>query len=102
MITGKFWSVHDDDTLRRIDAAAVRLLVKAGCRIEHEGLLDLLGAAGCRLDRGAMRCYFSEGLVREAIARYERPDLDEAKVGELRSIFLAAEREVLAENTTPV
>ena len=67
MITGQFWQLHDDDTLRRIDAAAVRLLVQAGCRIEHEGLLHLLEAAGCRIDWGAMRCYLTEELIREAI-----------------------------------
>lgn len=67
MITGDLWKLHDDATIRRIDDAAVRLLVKGGCRIEHEGLLDMLEGAGCRIERSGSRCYFTEKLVREAV-----------------------------------
>ena len=67
MITGELWDLLDDAALRRIDGAAVRLLTGAGCRIEHEGLLDMLEGAGCRIERSAMRCRFTEKLVREAV-----------------------------------
>jgi len=69
MITGEYWKMHDDATIQQIDQAAVRLLTKSGARIEHDGLLDLLEAAGCRIDRGGHRCYFTEKLIREAVAR---------------------------------
>ena len=68
MIHGEYWKMHDDATIRRLDAAAVRLLTKGGARIEHDGLLDMLAGAGCRVDRAARRCYFTEKLIREAIA----------------------------------
>jgi len=67
MITGEFWELLDDEALHRIDGAAVRLLTDSGCRIAHEGLLEMLEAAGCRIERSAMRCYFPEKLVRDAI-----------------------------------
>jgi len=68
MILGEYWKLHDDATIQKIDAAAVRLLTGSGARIEHEGLLDTLEGAGCRVDRSERRCYFSEKLIREAIA----------------------------------
>jgi trimethylamine--corrinoid protein Co-methyltransferase len=61
--------MHDDATIRKIYQAAVRLLTKGGARIEHGGLLDLLEGAGCRIDRGGRRCYFTEKLIRDAIVR---------------------------------
>ena len=67
MITGAYWQLHDDETLQRFDAAAVRLLTGTGCRIEHEGLLRLLEGAGCRVDFAARRCYFPETLLRTAL-----------------------------------
>ena len=67
MILGEYWKLHDDETIQRIDAAAVRLLAGSGARIEHEGLLEMLEAAGCRIDRPGRRCYFTERLVRDAI-----------------------------------
>ncbi len=73
MITGKFWNIHDDDTLRQIAVAAVRLLTETGCRIEHEELLNLLSSAGCRVDTGTMRCYFSEELIQEALTHLGGP-----------------------------
>jgi trimethylamine--corrinoid protein Co-methyltransferase len=69
MITGEYWKMHDDATIKKIDQAAVRLLTRSGARIEHDGLLDLLEGAGCRIERGAHRCYFTEKLIREAVAR---------------------------------
>ena len=39
---------------------------------------------------------------KDAIARYERPDIDQKKVQELRRIFLAAERKILGSNVTPI
>jgi trimethylamine--corrinoid protein Co-methyltransferase len=70
MIRGKLWELHDDETLRKIDAAAVRLLTESGVRIHHEGLLEMMEAAGCRVDPTAMRCYFPEGLIRQAIEHF--------------------------------
>ena len=68
MISGEIWKLHDDATIRKIDAAAVRLLTGSGARIEHDGLLNMLESAGCRIDRPAKRCYIPETLVRDAIA----------------------------------
>ena len=42
MITGDIWKLHDKTTLEQLDSAAVRLLGKSGCRIDHEGLLAML------------------------------------------------------------
>lgn len=67
MITGQIWNLLDDDEIRQIDKAAIKLLTKTGCRIEHDELLDLLESHGCRIDRQAMRCYFTEKLIRKAI-----------------------------------
>jgi trimethylamine---corrinoid protein Co-methyltransferase len=67
MILGEYWKLHDDATIRKIDTAAVRLLTRSGARIDHEGLLEMLEGAGCRTDRAARRCYFTERLVRDAI-----------------------------------
>jgi trimethylamine--corrinoid protein Co-methyltransferase len=65
---GEYWSLHEDEALSKIDDAAVRLLSHSGCRIYHEGLLSMLGAAGCRTEPTARLCFFPEKLVREAIA----------------------------------
>ena len=86
MITGQFWKLHDDAALHRIDSAAIRLLTHSGCRIEHEGLLDMLE----RIDQ----------YCKDAIRRYERPDIDGAVIAELRLIFLAAERRILGSIVT--
>jgi trimethylamine--corrinoid protein Co-methyltransferase len=64
---GTLWQLHDDDTLRQIDEAALHLLTTGGCRIEHEGLLHMLEGAGCHVDTLAMRCYFPERLVRDVL-----------------------------------
>ena len=68
MITGRFWQLQDDAALRAIEAAAVRLLGRGGVRVHHEGLLDRLEGAGCRVDRAEGRCYIHEPLLREALA----------------------------------
>lgn len=60
----RHWHLHDDDALRCLDEAAVRLLATSGCHVEHEGLLALLEAAGCRVEKAAMYCYIPERLVR--------------------------------------
>ena len=65
---GEFWRFHDDAALRRIEAAAMRLLTRSGCRIHHEGLLGQLAVAGCAVDFNALRCRFPEKLVRDAVA----------------------------------
>ena len=62
------WQLHDDAELQRIDAAAVHLLGNSGCRIEHEGLLQRLKAAGCRVDWPALRAYIPEKLIRDVVA----------------------------------
>jgi len=70
MKIGQTWQLHDDESLRKIDEAAVRLLARSGCRIEHEGMLKLLEGAGCRIDASAKRCYFPEKLVRDVVASF--------------------------------
>ncbi len=67
MKIGEIWKMHDDTALQQIDKAAVHLLTRGGCRIEHEGLLGMLEGSGCRVDASAMRCYFPERLIRDAI-----------------------------------
>ena len=67
MIRGEYWQLPDDAAMARLDEAAVRLLGRGGCRIDHDGLLDMLEAASCRIDRGAHRCWFPEKLLREAV-----------------------------------
>ncbi len=37
---------------------------------------------------------------RDAVRNYERPDIDAAKVAELKRIFLAAEKQILGANVT--
>ena len=69
MIIGEHWKLQDDDAIAAIDAAAVRLLTKSGVRIHHDGMLDILAGAGCRIDRGARRCFFTEMIIRDAIQR---------------------------------
>jgi len=68
MKVGEIWKLHDDAALRRIDEAAVRLLARGGCRVDHEGLLAKLEGAGWRVDESSMRCFFPEKFVRGAIA----------------------------------
>ncbi|MHC5035213.1 MAG: trimethylamine methyltransferase family protein [Planctomycetota bacterium] len=67
MITGEVWKLFDDDALRQLDRAAVRLLTESGCQIRHDELLGMLEGAGCSVDRPAMRCRFPERLIRDAI-----------------------------------
>ena len=76
VIRGELWQLQDDVSLRRIDEAAVRLLTRTGCRIEHDGLLDMLEAAGCRIDSTGMCCYFPEALLREATSHIGRRQAD--------------------------
>jgi trimethylamine--corrinoid protein Co-methyltransferase len=66
MILGELWKLHDDATIANLDAAAMSLLNKGGARVENETLLNLAETSGCRVDRSAMRCYFSERVVRGA------------------------------------
>ena len=80
MIRGKLWELHDDETLRQIDAAAVRLLSKSGVRIHHEGLLEAMAGAGCRVDRAAARCYFTEKLIRETIEHFRSKPSGEVEI----------------------
>ena len=68
MYTGQIWKLHDDAALKRIDGAARRLLIKTGCRIQHEGLLAKLEAAACRIDAAGQRCHFTEKLIDTALA----------------------------------
>jgi trimethylamine--corrinoid protein Co-methyltransferase len=69
MISGDYWRLLDDASVQKIDAVAVRLLTRGGARIQHDGLLDLLESAGCRIDRSARRCYFTEDLIRGTVQR---------------------------------
>jgi trimethylamine--corrinoid protein Co-methyltransferase len=80
MITGEYWKLHDDESLRKIEAASMHLLSKAGCRVNHEGMLDLLAAAGCRIDRGARRCWFPEKVVRDVAERLGRKTSEQVEI----------------------
>jgi len=68
MITGEYWKLHDDATLRKLDAAAVGLLETGGVRVHHEGLLKQLEGAGCRVAWNEGRAYIPERLIREALS----------------------------------
>lgn len=72
MIRGRLWEMVDERGMQQLDEAALRLLHKAGARIEHEHVLNLLEQAGCRVDRAALRCWFSEKLVRNALAHFKQ------------------------------
>ncbi len=80
MITGRFWQLLDDASLRAIEAAAVRLLEKGGVRIHHEGLLDRLEGAGCRVERTSDRCFIPEPLLREVLDRLGRTPDEEVRI----------------------
>lgn len=54
--------------------AVMRLLTKSGARVEHEAMLGRLEGAGCRVDRSAQRCYFTEKLIQDMLATFSRPD----------------------------
>jgi len=69
MISGEVWRMQSDESLHAIESAAMALLTRGGARIESDRLLDLASAAGCRVDRSAMRCWFTEKLVRDAVAK---------------------------------
>ena len=75
MIRGKLWDLLDDASLKKIDAAAIRLLVESGVRIHHEGLLDIMGNAGCHIEEDALRCTFTEQHVHDVLAHYRNDDL---------------------------
>lgn len=68
MISGKYWMLHDDDAIGKIDRAAMCLIERRGARIANDAMLDSLEGAGCRVDRQAQRCYFPEKLVCEALS----------------------------------
>ncbi len=68
MIDGKIWNLIGRDEMLRLDEAAVKLLEDTGARIEHGKILDMLGAAGCKVDRSSMRCRFSEELIRKVVS----------------------------------
>jgi trimethylamine--corrinoid protein Co-methyltransferase len=73
------WQMHSDADLQRIDAAAIHLLEKSGCRIDHAGLLTKLEAAGCRIDWPASRAFMPEALVRrvvEAVSPHSGPEVE--------------------------
>ncbi len=80
MIDGSYWNLHDDQTLARLDRAAVRLLTDTGCRLEHAGLLGLLARAGCEVDHGERRCRFPEALIREALAHLSQSPASEVQI----------------------
>lgn len=75
MIVGKIWEMHDSAALGKLDSAAVRLLRDSGCRIDHEGLLDMMEAAGCIITRNNNRCYMPESLVRKVVAAIGKKEI---------------------------
>ncbi len=80
MIYGELWRIQEDAALQQIDAAAIRLLEKSGCRIEHSGLLALLEGAGGRVDWATQRGFFPEKLVRKTLSKLGRPADLEVKI----------------------
>lgn len=70
MIRGQLWELIDDEQLRRIEDAAFCLLTKKGARVQHEGMLRQLEAAGCKAETGTQHCYFSEKLLRDALEHF--------------------------------
>jgi trimethylamine--corrinoid protein Co-methyltransferase len=67
-VTNLWWRLHEDAELQRIDAAAVHLLERTGCRVEHDGLLRQLEATGCHVDWAARRARIPGKLIREVLA----------------------------------
>lgn len=80
MITGNFWKLHDDKALLKIDSAAMHLLTETGVRIENDELLDMLEAAGCRIEPSSLRCYFSEKLIADTITTFGRNPEDSVQI----------------------
>jgi|GEM_PF-783092 len=78
MKIGEYWTLHDDAALQRVDTAAVRLLERHGCRVDHEGLRERLRTAGCRVDTTSGRCFIPEALVRQATSHLRQADAVEA------------------------
>jgi len=72
MITGEYWKIQDDQSIRKIEDVALRLLYKTGARIDHDYLLDLLEGAGCRIDRSTMHCYFVEKIINEVLSNISK------------------------------
>lgn len=76
MLTG--YSVRKAEDLlaasevERIHHSALGLLARTGCVFGGEGALDLLGQAGCAVDRGSGRVRFPERLVEECIQQCPR------------------------------
>jgi len=63
VIRGNLWELMSDDAVERIGAAATRLLTEHGARVEHEGVLERLGALGCTVDPASRRCRFTRALI---------------------------------------
>ncbi len=59
--------VLSDEQAERIHAAAMRVLGETGCEVEHEHGLEILRAAGAKLDGTRVR--IGEDLVTEAVRR---------------------------------
>jgi len=78
MITGKIWELHNQATLEQMDAAAIHLLSHSGCRIDHDGLLNLMESAGCQVTRNNHRCRIPERLIRKALECIRKGNPDTA------------------------
>jgi len=72
MIRGKLWELLSDESMQKIDAAAMHLLTKVGARVEHEEVLGMLEAAGCKVSKSTLQCCFSEKLVRDAVDNFRK------------------------------
>jgi trimethylamine:corrinoid methyltransferase-like protein len=72
--TMTFYSPLSERDLRRVHAAALRVLDETGVRVESEEILGLLGDSGGRVDLGASRVRFSPTWVERFIEESERYD----------------------------
>jgi trimethylamine--corrinoid protein Co-methyltransferase len=61
--------VLTEDDVQRMYAGALTVLEKTGAVIEHEGALEILHGAGCRVDRKARRVRFPAHLVEDRLGK---------------------------------
>jgi trimethylamine--corrinoid protein Co-methyltransferase len=61
--------VLSDDQAEAIHDASLRVLEEVGMDFLHPEALDILGAAGARVEPGTERVRFDRGLIEEAVAR---------------------------------
>lgn len=70
MIRGKLWELVDDDSLRKIEKAALSLLTRRGAEVRHEEILGRLESAGCKVERSTGHVHFAENLIQDTLAKF--------------------------------